>query len=141
MDFRKPEEDDKGETFDNGRSPRETPPGGGSAPITEQTVEFAGDEVSVEEAISLASEMLTDPGAFGIATAERVRELEDENAELRKKVEQYESAIAELARATENLGQYQAEIGGSSFRSTIQLDSSAMGSLYTASMIPGLNDE
>ena len=49
MDFRKPEEDDKGETFDNGRSPRD-PPEGGSASITEETVRFGDEEVTVADA-------------------------------------------------------------------------------------------
>jgi len=141
MDFRKPEEDDKGETFDNGRSPRD-PPEGGSASITEETVRFGEEEgVAVVDALELVGDTLTQPEEFGLVKLERVRKLEDENAKLRSRIDQQEEAIRELAATVESLGHYQAEICGSSYYSTVQLDPSAFGDLYSTDIIPGLDDE
>lgn len=96
MDFRKPEEDDKGETFDNGRSPRD-PPEEGSASITEETVRFGEeDSVAVGDALELIGDTLTQPEEFGLVKLERVRKLEDENKKLRKENDDLREELEQL---------------------------------------------
>lgn len=101
MSFKKPEEDDEGQTFENGESPS-----GGSGSITEETVEFGDEEVTVADALRLAGDMLMQPEEFGLVKAERVRELENrldelraENDDLRKELQEMRGDVAGLWKA------------------------------------------
>lgn len=91
MDFKKPEDDDEGQTFEEGQSPDE-----GSASITEETVRFGDEEVTVADALRLAGDMLTEPEAFGLVKAERVRELESRLDELRAENDDLRSELQEV---------------------------------------------
>ena len=101
MSFKKPEEDDEGQTFEEGQSPSS-----GSASITEETVRFGDEEVTVADALRLAGDMLTEPEEFGLVKAERVRELEGrleelqgENDDLRKELQEVRSDVGGLWKA------------------------------------------
>jgi chromosome segregation ATPase len=101
MSFKKPEEDDEGQTFEKGGSPS-----GGSGSITEETVEFGDEEVTVADALRLVGDTLTEPEEFGLVKAERVRELENrlgelraENDDLRKELQELRSDMGGLWKA------------------------------------------
>jgi len=111
MDFKKPEDDDKGETFDGDRSAGE-----GSASITEETVEFGDEEVTVADALRLTGDVVMNPDtAAGFATDDdvaslkkKVAELRGENTELRKVIGDLESELervrSDVAALWESVG-------------------------------------
>jgi hypothetical protein len=143
MSFKKPDEVEKGPVW-KGESGSDNEAESGHK--TSETVEFqvAGDDepmvLSVDEAVELASEMLADPEAFGIASEKRVRELEEENEKLRDDLQQQRKAIADLADAVESLGKYQASLADSSYLSTVELDPTAFGDIYTTTLVEGIDD-
>lgn len=104
-------------------------------------VEFGSREDAMEldlsEAVELAGEMLTNPEAFDIARLEPVEELEEENEQLRERLDAHEQAVAELAEAVEVLSERQADIGGWNIPASVRLSPSAMGDLYTPSGVGG----
>jgi hypothetical protein len=108
MSFRKPEEDDDGQTFEEDSTGGGS--GSGSGSITEETVRFGDEEVTVADAIQLAGDMLTEPEAFGIAKTERVRELEDMNQRLREKNNRLRQQLDELRSDVATLWMVQSEI-------------------------------
>lgn len=152
MEFKEPEDVEKGpvwkgesegeETTNTVESDGESGEGSYSGSADSTTVEFGktadgdGMEMEVGEAVELASEMLNQPEAFGIASLNRVKELEKENSELRETVKQQNEAIADLAQAVESLSQYQgktiSQIGGREMLATVQLDNTAFGEIYEA---------
>ena len=91
MSFKTLDEVDKGPVWEGESGGEGENESGHSMP---ETVEFQvsdDDEpmvMEVGEAVELASEMLANPEAFGIAKNGRVRELEEENEELRERVSQ-----------------------------------------------------
>jgi len=125
MSFRKPEEDDEGQTFEQEQSPDD-----GSASITEERVKFGDEEVTVADALRLAGDMLMEPEEFGLATTERVRELEKENEELRADLEDHRAAIAELAEAVEAIASNQADMAGMDEVSSVLLERNNLGDIY-----------
>lgn len=107
MRFAKPEEIDS-EVWRGDSGDREPP----------ETVTFAGEEMPIEDAVSLAGEMLDRPEAFGMAKASRVRELARENEELRDMVKSLRSDVAALWEAASvemSGGQKAVEVDGSAF--------------------------
>jgi len=143
MSFKTVDEVEKGPVWEGESDGGESSESGGKAV---ETVEWggAGDDepivMEVSEAVELAGDMLSRPEAFGIARQKRVRELEEENEELRERVSQLESAVSELAEVAESLGGTQADIAGVSARSTVELDSSAFGDIYMTTAVPGIDD-
>lgn len=104
-----------------------------------ETVEFAGEEVSVSEALETLGSMMMEPEKYNIASHSRVKELEEENKELRKRLDQYEKAITDMASAVESLGSNQAEIAEVSPESTVELSPEAFGDFYVTTAY-GLDD-
>jgi hypothetical protein len=133
MEFKKPEDVEEGPVWKGESSGNESSKSGDRG---DELVEWqvANDDepmlMEVVEAVELASEMLADPEAFGIAKNKRVRDLEAENEELREMVEQQREAIADLAQAVEALGSNQADMAGISEGSSVVLNSDAFGDIY-----------
>jgi hypothetical protein len=107
MSFKKPEEDDEGQTFEEGQSPS-----GGSASITEETVRFGDEEVTVADALRLAGDMLTEPEEFGLVTADRVRKLEERNKRLAEKNERLRSQVDDLRSDMASLWMVESQLDG-----------------------------
>jgi len=98
MSFRKPEEDDEGQTFEEGST------GGGSGSITEATVQFGGEEVTVADALRLTGDALANPDVDGgVADADRVAALEKKIAELRGENTELRKANNDLRSELETL--------------------------------------
>jgi dynactin complex subunit len=98
MSFRKPEEDDEGQTFEEGNS------GGGSGSITEETVRFGDEQVTVADALRLTGDVVMNPDTAGgfatdddvAALEKKVAELRGENTELRKANNDLRSELEKL---------------------------------------------
>ncbi len=136
MEFKKPSEIEdgpvwKGESEDGEETKSES--------TTTETVEFGGEKVPVSEALQTLGSMMMEPEKYNIASHSRVKELEKENEELRKRLDQYERAITDIASAVESLGSNQAEIGNVNKRSTVELSSEAFGDFYVTTAY-GLDD-
>lgn len=143
MSFKTVDEVEKGPVWEGESDGGESSESGGKAV---EMVEWggAGDDdpivMEVSEAVELAGDMLSRPEEFGIARQKRVRELEEENEELRERVGQLETAVSELADALESVSSIQADLGGSSHRATVELEPSAFGGIYTTTSVSGDGD-
>jgi predicted RNase H-like nuclease (RuvC/YqgF family) len=136
MEFKKPSEIEDGPVWkgesEDGKADK-------SESENSETVEFAGEEVPVSEALETLGSMMMEPEKYNIAPNSRVKELEKENEELRKRLDQYERAITDIASAVESLGANQAEIADVGERSTVELSPEAFGDFYVTTAY-GLDD-